>query len=150
MAKNYPLVNFHFRVTGWGSGVNDETAFREVTGLTVQFQSENLKEGGVNSFDHTIPTRATYPGITLKRGVMTRETGTVITTWLKNAFENFQFEGKDLTIQLLNEESTPIVQWKVIHALPKSWKFSDLNAERGEVFIESIELSMDHFVYEML
>lgn len=148
MADYYPPVNFHFRVTGLGEGI--DVAFRDVTGLSVQMQTENLKEGGRNNFEHTIHNRVKFGDITLKRGAMTSEAGSELMGWLKNTFENFEFEPKNLTIQLLNEGGTPLIQWRVVHALPKSWKFSDLNAERGEVLIESIELSIDHFIYEAL
>lgn len=148
MVNYYPPVNFHFQVTELGGNI--DASFREVTGLSVQIQTDSLKEGGRNEYEHTIPVRIRYGDITLKRGVTTLRDDSALVRWLKNGIEHFEFEPKNFNIQLLNERGATLMQWRVNHALPKSWKFGDLNAERGEVLIESIELSIDHFVFETL
>jgi len=70
-----------------------------------------------------------------------------LTGWLKDAYENNKVRPVDIDILLLNEEHKPLAKWKVIHAWPKSWKTSELNAEKGEVLIETIELAYNRFEY---
>jgi len=52
-----------------------------------------------------------------------------------------------LDILLLNEKRETMMKWKVIHAWPKSWKFGELNAEKGEILIESLELHYNRFEF---
>jgi len=145
MADFYPPVNFHFRVTDLGGDIDMD--FREVSGLNAQLQTESLKEGGENTFEHTMPVRVKYTDVVLKRGVVSAGQS-ALTRWLKDGYENFRFQPKDFMVQLLNENHEPLMVWKVVHALPKNWKFSDFNAERGEVLIETLELSYNYFIFE--
>ncbi|MEM7659809.1 MAG: phage tail protein, partial [Bacteroidota bacterium] len=69
----YPPVSFYFVVSFTGEGLDGETAetqFRSVSGLSVEFQTEALKEGGQNRFEHQLPTRTRYTPLVLKRGVL--------------------------------------------------------------------------------
>ena len=36
---------------------------------------------------------------------------------------------------------------KIMHAWPKNWKIGELNAERGEVLIETLELNYNYFEF---
>ena len=141
----YPPVGFYFRVRGGGGDM--DIAFQSVSGLNVQLQTESYKEGGENRYEHTLPVRTKYSDLVLKRGVIVSGQSN-LTKWFQDAFHNFNFKGKDLTVELLNEKSEPLMYWKVINALPKNWKFADLNAERGEVFIETMELSYSYFEFK--
>ena len=143
--KYYPPVGFHFRVRGGGSDM--DIAFQTVSGLNVQLQTESYKEGGENRYEHTLPVRTKYSDLVLKRGVIVSGQSE-LTKWFQDAFNNFNFKGKDLTVELLNEKTEPLMYWKVINALPKNWKFADMNAERGEIFIETMELSYSYFEFK--
>ena len=136
----YPYVGFHFRVSFDALGGNEnDIKFQSVTGLDVQLETEPLKEGGENRFEHTMPVRTKYPDLVLKRGLF-KPADSNITKWCKDAFDNMIFKPIDITVELLNEQHQPLTVWKVIHAYPKNWKIGELNAERGEVLIETFEL----------
>jgi phage tail-like protein len=145
----FPPVGFHFRVNGAGTGQGEDIdiAFQSVSGLNVQLQTETVKEGGENRYEHTLPVRSKYSDLVLKRGVVVSGQSE-LTRWFHNAFHNFEFKGKDLTVELLNEKQKPLMFWKVINALPKNWKFADMNAERGEILIETMELSYSYFEFK--
>ena len=53
----------------------------------------------------------------------------------------------NLEIQLLNEKHEALMKWNVIHAWPKAWKFGELNAEKSEVLIETLELNYNRFEF---
>lgn len=141
-------VNFHFEVSfnGLGRGHLDGK-FQSVSGLEIQFDTETVKEGGENRFEHVIPVRRKVSDLVLKRGIMSIADNSLLTGWLKNAYENNKVRPVDIDILLLNEEQKPLAKWKVIHAWPKSWKTGELNAEKGEVLIETLELAYNRFEY---
>ncbi|MEO0408411.1 MAG: phage tail protein, partial [Cyanobacteria bacterium P01_A01_bin.135] len=67
----YPPVSFFFDVifqeVPFGKDAV-ETRFQSVTGLSVDMQTETLKEGGENRFEHILPVRTKYSPLVLKRG----------------------------------------------------------------------------------
>ncbi len=139
----YQTVGFHFRVLF--IGLEDRKAFdvrfQSVTGLDVQMETETIKEGGENRFEHVVPTRTKYSDLVLKRGLLSPATRSAITGWCKKAFDEYRVQPINLVVQLLNEDHEPIMKWDVIHAWPKNWKLGELNAERSEVLIETLELN---------
>ncbi len=148
----YPPTNFHFAVHfGDSSGLSgnntdlakNSIAFQSVSGLQVQVQTETIKEGGENRFEHVVPVRTKYNDLVLKRGLVFEQSE--VLTWIKNAFENLQFEPMDMQIHMLNEAHEPLVVWDVFHAWPKAWKFDEFNAMQGKVFIETLELHYNAF-----
>ena len=145
--KYYPPVGFHFRVRIDEMAGASDIRFQSVGGLNVQMQSESYKEGGELRFEHTLPTRTKYSDLVLKRGIVhPGQSG--ITKWIKKAVENFIIEPKNLTIDLLGEDHEALFTWKVEHVWPKNWKVSDLNAEKGEVVIETLELNVNRFTLQ--
>lgn len=153
----YQHVNFYFAVTFVGLGINDikdvDARFQSVTGLEAQIESETIKEGGENRFEHTLPGRRKYSDLVLKRGLVIPEKGRILTNWCLEAFEQLRMKPINLEVALLGEGERSgdpprtLCLWKVIHAWPKSWKIGELNAERGEVLIETLELSYNRFEF---
>ena len=89
----YPPTNFHFAVHfGNASSLSGSTtdlaknsiAFQSVSGLQVQVQTETIKEGGENRFEHVIPVRTKYNDLVLKRGLVFEDSE--VLTWIKDAF----------------------------------------------------------------
>jgi len=139
----YPPVSFYFRVSfnGIGSSTID-TQFQSVGGLSVEMQTETVAEGGENRFEHVLPIRSKYNDLTLKRGLFKDSD---LIQWCFDAFESTIIKPVTLDISMLNEEGDPLFTWNVIHAWPKKWSVSDLNAESSAVAIESLELHYRYF-----
>lgn len=144
MAGYYPPVGFHFKVefTDLGKSDND-TRFQAVTGLTVEYETETVKEGGENRFEHTLPVRTKYPDLTLKRGMLL--TDSKIFEWCMKAFQDREFTPSDIVITLLNHEHEPIRTWNVSQAWPKKWSITELNAETSSIVVESLDLRYRFF-----
>ncbi|MEL7148541.1 MAG: phage tail protein [Bacteroidota bacterium] len=141
----YPPVSFHFKVTFKDVDQKDlDIRFQSVSGLEAQLETETIKEGGENRFTHQVPTRRKYSDLVLKRGVLFPDQSD-ITRWCQQAFEHEHVEPINLDIWLLNSNHDAILQWKVINAWPKSWKFNELNAEKGEIFLETLTLAYNRF-----
>jgi phage tail-like protein len=147
MANEYQMVGFHFRVKFLNLPEDKETdvKFQSVTGLDVQLEKETIKEGGENRFEHGVPVRTKFTQLTLKRGMLTpNESG--LTKWFQDAFQNLKVVPiAKVNIELLNEAHNVLMRWELSHVWPLSWKVAELNAERGEVLIETLELNYNYF-----
>lgn len=143
MASIYPPVGFHFKVEFNGLGDGDaDVRFQSVGGLSVDLQTETVKEGGENRFEHVIPTMAKYQNLTLKRGLIKDSS---IIAWIFDAIENLAINPVDMTVSLLNEQHEPLCTWNIVHAWPIKWNLSDFNAEESKIVIETIELTYHYF-----
>ena len=141
----YPMVGFHFIVAfELFPQVPNDARFQEVSGLSVEMEMEDVKEGGEHRFVHRLPVRSKYSDLTLKRGLYI---GSGIQHWCKNAIENFSFKPINIMISLLNENHLPLCNWYVIHAIPKKLEVSAFNAEKSEVAIDTLVLSYQYFKY---
>lgn len=144
----YQTVGFHFLVIFNGlPGVQDvDVRFQSVSGLDVQLDTESVKEGGENRFEHVLPVRTKYSStLTLKRGLITPE-ASGLTDWCLRAFSDRVIEPLNtVSVHLLDEEHNVCAKWDVEHVWPKSWKVAELHAERSEVLIEQIELHFNRF-----
>ena len=131
-----PVV-FHFQVD-FGAGSEDrDVRFQEVTGLSAEVSTEEVREGGQNEYAHRIPTGAKSGNLVLKRGLVK---GSDLADWCRRAVEDFVFEPRDITVSLLNEEHDPLVSWRFTGAYPVKWTLSDLKAQENALAVESLEL----------
>ncbi len=147
----HQTVGFHFAVSFTGLKANDKSLdarFQSVNGLDVQFDTETLKEGGENRFEHVLPVRRKYSDLVLKRGLIAPGNAAVLTKWCLEAFDNFIVVPTNLEVLLFNEDHKPLMKWEIIHAWPKNWKMGELNAEKSEVMIESLELNYNYFNFK--
>ncbi len=124
----YPLPKFRFNVT-WG---DDRVGFTEVTGLEIQFEPIEYREGcDKASSKKKMPGMKKFSNVTLKRGMTARNSG----------FYNWPPEQRrTLVISLLDEADQPVMKWKVLNAFPVKIQASDLKAEGNEVAIETLEV----------
>ena len=146
----HQIVGFHFKVSflNLSEAKAVDVKFQSVTGLDVSVEKEALKEGGVNGFEHSIPGRRKYTTLTLKRGMLTPD-DSALTTWFQKAFQDLKIEPiSGVDVELLNEKNEPMMKWQLSHVWPVSWKIGELNAERGEVLIETLELNYNYFKLE--
>lgn len=143
----YQPVSFHFRVDFIGLEEKQDsidTRFQSVSGLTVNFETETIKEGGENRFQHVLPLRTQYADLVLKRGFL-KPADSAVARWCVDAFTFMNVRPIDLKVVLLNQAHQPLISWEVIHAWPKRWSVSDMNAEQSAILIETLELHYNHF-----
>lgn len=142
----YQIPNFHFKVEFSTNGNAFDIRFQSVSGLDSTIETETVKEGGENRFEHVIPVRRKYGPLVLKRGILAVGESD-ITKWLKQAFDDQDVEPiGTVHIQLLNEAHQTLLQWTINNVWPRSWKIGELNAERGEVLIETLELNYNYLI----
>jgi phage tail-like protein len=145
-----PPTSFYFSVRFLGIGTEDDQCFQEVSGLKVELEVEEVKEGGENRFVHKLPKRTKYPNLVLKRGMLL---DTALVKWMEDCFNNyFVAIGNmslkttvDIVISLLNDAGTPIATWNVVGAIPVKWEYSGFKGQQNELVFENIELSYRMF-----
>ena len=138
-----PPAGFHFRVEfGLPDATDNDTRFREVSGLTRELEDEAFNEGGENRFVHKLPSRARYPDLVLKRGLLV---DSAVRSWCERAIYDFEIEPIPVFVTLLNGEHEPLQSYSVLNAWPKKWSVSDFNAESSEVVIETLELAYQYY-----
>jgi phage tail-like protein len=164
MTRSYPPVGFFFEVNFQGSFKNAketitdlskeavETRFQSISGLSVELQTETLKEGGQQRFEHILPVRAKYSPLILKRGLVKNSK---MIEWCMEAIDNFDIQPMDLLVHLLHvnrpdpnqppQGIQPLMTWNIVNAWPKKWSVSDFNAEQNSLAIESLELNYSYF-----
>lgn len=144
----YQVVNFHFMVSFFPKDSDSfDTRFQSVTGLDSTLETETIKEGGENRFEHVVPVRRKYGPLILKRGVMLN-TESDITKVMNKVFQDqVVVPFATVNVQLLDEDAKPLLQWSLNNVWPRSWKMGELNAERGEVLIETLELNYNYISF---
>jgi phage tail-like protein len=142
----YPPVSFHFKVEFQGLDKEAvDVRFQSVAGLTIDLQTESVKEGGEHRFEHVLPIRTKYTNLILKRGLTQNSK---LIEWCTDAFQTLIIYPKDVLVYLLNEEHEPLMTWNIAQAWPKKWSVSDFNAEKGGLVIETLELQYQYFTIE--
>ena len=142
----YQTVNFHFKVEFTLNEEEIDVRFQSVSGLDVTLDTEQIKEGGENRFEHVLPVRRKSTPLILKRGLL-KPSASGLTRWLQRAFNDEEVEPVDIvTIKLLNEEHKPLMLWTINNVWPRSWKIGELNAENGAVLIETLELNYNRLI----
>lgn len=145
-ASNYQTVNFHFNVSF--PAFKDDIRFQSVTGLDSTIDTEQIREGGENRFEHVLPVRRKYGPLTLKRGLI-RPQDSALSQWLKRAFDDEEVEPQQtVVISLLNEQHNALMHWTISNVWPRSWKIGELNAEQGAVLIETLELNYNRLLFD--
>lgn len=144
----FPPAAFHFKVSVKGKGDAIDAQFQEVSGLEVEQEIEEIKEGGMNDFSWRVPGRTKYNNLVLKRGFVSE--GSKLFDWVTKHLNNSahlssKMELHDIDVILLNEEGDDLITWNFKKAYPVKWNVSNLNSQDNSLVIESIEFVFNSF-----
>ncbi|MDL2322908.1 phage tail protein [Bacteroidales bacterium OttesenSCG-928-A17] len=137
-----PPVAFYFQVEFHADPKIPDMAFLEVSGLSMEMETESLKEGGQNDFTYQLPVRSKQGRLILKRSL--NEMSNTLEQWIKNNLESGLSKGftpLNVTVSLINQDGSPVAQWLCDNAYPVKWEISPFNAMKNELVIESLELN---------
>jgi phage tail-like protein len=134
MRKGDPYFSYRFKVEIKGVQVG---AFSEVTGLQVEIETHDYREGGVNEFIHRVAGPARYPNhLIFKHGLMD---GDLLWGWMQDVVAG-DFERHNGSVILMNSAGDPVWRWNFKDAYPVRWAGPDLRAGTAEVALETLEL----------
>jgi phage tail-like protein len=113
--------------------------FSECTGLTIETEVYEYREGGNNTYTHKLPVGTKYGNVTLKRGV---DPGQDLFRWYVKSVDGLP-EGRGLVSIMVYGQSgnEPVKQWDLIDAYPVKWVGPDLRTEAGATLIETLEFA---------
>jgi phage tail-like protein len=129
--------------------------FTNISGLNITTQSIQYREGGYNTTVHQIPGMTTFSPITLQRGVLAGNDQAI--TWMRGLFAASSGDGLDtgtnqtfrvnVDIYVMDHpnanatsSNTPKMKFTVHNAWLTGLNYTDLNANDGSLFFESMQL----------
>lgn len=138
----YPPVAFHFAVSFGIPGRDADCAFREVSGIAAEMDTETVVEGGENRFVYQLPKAVKHPRLVLKRGVAPFTSRLV--TWCRDVLEgglSYPVTTKLMRVSLLDEAGQGLRVWSFENAYPVKWEVEPFQSSKNEVAIEKVELA---------
>ena len=119
-----PYLSFNFLVEIEGLVVG---GFSEVTGLTLEVEVEEYREGGLNSYVHKLAGPARYPNnLVFKHGLSDSD---VLWAWHQKVVRG-TIQRKNGSIMLLDNAGEERWRWNFTDAYPVRWVGPDLRAGR--------------------
>jgi len=132
--RNDPYIAFNFLVEIEGLLVG---GFTEITGLQIETEVKDYREGGLNNYIHKLAGPTRYPSnLILKHGLTDIET---LWNWHQDVMQGI-IKRKNGTIYLLDRQRIPAMWWDFMEAYPVKWSGPELLANSNTVAIETIEL----------
>lgn len=136
-----PPVSFYFRVVIQGSPKIPDTDFLEVSGLKMELQVEEMKEGGQNDFTHPVPKTVKHGNLILKRAL--EPLSNSLETWIKDTMEGGfakKIKPRNIVVYLMDAQGKALRCWWCSNAYPVKWEVNTFNAKANELAIETLEL----------
>ncbi len=133
---------FYFSVRFQGAPNIGEVAFKEVSGLSAEMETEAVADGGVNDHQLLLPKGTKHGNLILKRAMMPRENNFGL--WVHDTREggfSKPIQPRNVEITLLNEEGEPMYWWTCANAWPVKWSAEPFDSQKNELAVESIELA---------
>lgn len=131
LAQAHPAFRFVVKLDGTAFG-----AFTECTLPTLEWDIEEVKEGGLNTRTHQLLGRRKAARLTLKYGVCKD----VIWEWYHNALSE-KIEKKSITIELLDVSHNTVAGWYVQEAFPIKWTGPQLQTSATAIAIQTLEFA---------
>lgn len=137
------IAGFRFRVE-FQLGIKKPFAihFSEVSGLSVQIETESVKEGGQNDYIQKLPSYPQYSNLTLKKAI---DGDLELYRWIATSITTYDFSPATITISMLAETLDPVLSWMVMGAYPVKWELSGLQADQNNLAFETLELAYQQF-----
>lgn len=131
--RNDPYLGFNFLIE-----IDQRIAggFSEVTGLQVEVELQEYREGGVNEQLHRLAGPTKYgSNLVLKRGITD---DAALWEWHREVRRG-TFRRKNIAIVLLDSQRQEQRRWTVLQACPIRWEGPQFRAGTAEVAVETVE-----------
>jgi phage tail-like protein len=132
-SRNDPYSQFNFIVEIDGVPQGN---FSEVSGLTMDTNIIEYREGGDVTTVRKLPGLMKYNQIVCKRGIV----DTNLYTWRKTVIDG-QTQRASGAIVLLDEARQPALRWTFTQGWPSKLEGPALNAKTSEAAVETLEIA---------
>ena len=113
-----------------------QAAFTECALPAIEWEMEELKEGGLNTYTHQLPGRRKSSRVSLKNGLAK----STLLSWYIQAIAK-PVARKPLTITLLDSLHQPVMVWNIENAYPVKWTGPQLKTDDNTIAIHTLELA---------
>jgi phage tail-like protein len=117
-------------------GVN-HAVFTEISGLQVETEVLEFREGGNNSFVHRLPGPIRVGNITLKHGLVG---SAELFNWYMQ-IAGGRFTPRNMSVIVYDTEGKQTAKWDFVRAYPVRWVGPQLSGGGGDIAIETLELA---------
>jgi phage tail-like protein len=132
-----PLLANRFKIALEINGIT-EAGFAECTGIVVETEFEERREGGLNAYTLRFPKGSKLSNIILKRGITDSE---FLWKWHQDIVAGI-FNPRNISIVLMDSTGTQEKwRWNLTTAYPVKWSGPELKADGNTVAIETLELT---------
>lgn len=138
----WPLPKFCFKVS---IGKLGELSFEEVSGLEVEWPTEQQDGNNMQLSESTIPGINRYDILHLKKGTFVSNNKLI--DWFDTIKLNIS-QRESMIISLLDQEGNPTMVWKVANARPIKVTGVNLKSDGNEVTIEQLDLAHEGIIIE--
>lgn len=120
-------------------------AFTECTMPTLQVDTEEIKEGGQNTYSHKLPVRVlvSSQSVTLRRGITRNDT--LLNWYLQVMHGDIKNATRVVTVIVFDSMARPIAIWTFNNAYPVKWGGLSLKSGDSVVAVEEIEFAYHSF-----
>ena len=114
----------------------------------ISIETEEVQEGGQNSYVHKLPGRMMWPNIVLKRGVTQDDS---LITWMqKSSGEQFSANSNKLkrssaAITLVGPAGARLRSWEFDGAFPVKWTGPQFSVSASDIPMEELEIAHHGF-----
>jgi phage tail-like protein len=121
-------------------GEETHASFSEASGLQVEVEMTEYREGGNNGVIHRFPGHTKFGNLVLKRGVVRKND---FYTWLKKIIDG-KFEPKNVSLIMYGgPDGSKVLTWHFNNAYPVKWIGPLFQTAAPEIAIETLELVYD-------
>lgn len=138
-AQDDPYAQYNFEVQ-----VDDQpvAGFAEVSGITMQLETVQYREGGVDDHVHTLPGTFAHANLVLERGMTADVT---FWEWIQEVMSG-NVTRKNVVVTMKDGfQGASTWGWEFKRAYPTMWRGPDLVSTNRGMAIESIELTYERF-----
>lgn len=138
-----PPVSFYFQIEFVGPLKINDMAFLEVSGLTMELETQEIDMGGGNK--RVVPVRQKHGNLVCKRplrGVFMSELSSWVNMTMRGGVDS-EIIPCDLMVKLLNPDGNPECAWFIKSAYPVKWDIAEFDSKKNDVALETIEFAYD-------
>ena len=121
-------------------GGDKQGVFTECTPPSIEWEIEEIKEGGQNNYVHQLPARRKSARMTLKNGIVSGK----LQEWYFSTMSPNKEMRKTVLITLLDardKEKKAIMTWEIEEAYPVKWTGPQLKTSDNTIALQTLELA---------
>jgi phage tail-like protein len=133
-SRNDPATAFRFtvRFDNFPPG-----GFSDCTGLTMETETQDYREGGVNTHVWKFATRSKQANLTLKRGIVSK----ALWDWYQDINRGkMQFRNGSVLVHDPSG-SDDLIEFQILQAFPVKWSGPELSAMGNSIAVETVEFA---------